>query len=87
MFSNMVNDIQCVTWQKQHVGRDAQDQVFVKGVRVDVWVGVLVFTKSHVQLFVTPWTAAYQAFLSLTISQSLSKFMSIASDMWVGVCL
>ena len=36
---------------------------------------------SHVQLFVTPWTAACQAFLSLTISQSLPKFMSIESLM------
>ena len=34
---------------------------------------------SPVQLFVTPWTVAGQASLSLTISQSLPKFMSIAS--------
>ena len=32
---------------------------------------------SHVQLFVTPWTAALQASLSLTVSWSLPKFMSI----------
>ena len=32
---------------------------------------------SHVRLFPIPWTAAYQAFLSLTISQSLPKLMSI----------
>ena len=32
---------------------------------------------SHVQLFVTKWTAARQASLSLTISWSLPKFMSI----------
>ena len=32
---------------------------------------------SHVLLFVTPWTAAYQASLSFTISQSLLKLMSI----------
>ena len=32
---------------------------------------------SHLQLFVTPWTAAYQAFLTITNSQSLFKFMSI----------
>ena len=32
---------------------------------------------SQVQLFVTPWTAAYQAPLSFTISQSLLKFMSV----------
>ena len=36
---------------------------------------------SHVWLFVTPWTAACQASLSLTISWSLPKFMSIASAM------
>ena len=32
---------------------------------------------SRVQLFVTPWTAACQAFLSITSSQSLLKLMSI----------
>ena len=32
---------------------------------------------SHVQLFMTPWTAARQAFLSITNSQSLLKLMSI----------
>ena len=32
---------------------------------------------SCVQLFVTPWTAACQAFLSYTISHSLLKLMSI----------
>ena len=36
---------------------------------------------SHVQLFVTPWTAARQAFLSITNSQSLLKHMSIESMM------
>ena len=32
---------------------------------------------NHVRLFVTPWTIAHQASLSLTISQSLPKFISI----------
>ena len=32
---------------------------------------------SHVQLFVTPWTAAHQASLSITNSRSLLKLMSI----------
>ena len=40
---------------------------------------ILVQSLSHVQLFVTPWPAAHQAFLSFTISQSLLKFMSIES--------
>ena len=34
-----------------------------------------------VQLFATPWTAAHQASLSFTVSQSLLKFMSIESVM------
>ena len=36
---------------------------------------------SHVRLFVTPWTAAHQAFLSITNSWSLPKLMSIESAM------
>ena len=36
---------------------------------------------SHVQLFATPWTAARQASLSITNSQSLPKPMSIVSVM------
>ena len=36
---------------------------------------------SHVQLFVTPWTAARQASLSITNSWSLPKLMSISSVM------
>ena len=36
---------------------------------------------SHVRLFVTPWTAACQASLSITSSQSLLKLMSIESVM------
>ena len=36
---------------------------------------------SHIQLFVTSWTAAHQASLSITNSQSLFKLMSIKSVM------
>ena len=36
---------------------------------------------SHVRLFVTPWTAAHQASLSITNCQSLPKPMSIESVM------
>ena len=36
---------------------------------------------SHVRLFATPWTAACQVSLSITISQSLLKLMSIESVM------
>ena len=34
---------------------------------------------SHISLFVTPWTATRQAFLSITSSWSLLKLMSIES--------
>ena len=36
---------------------------------------------SHVQFFATPWTAAHQASLSITNSQSLLKLTSIESVM------
>ena len=36
---------------------------------------------SHVQLLVTPWTAARQASLSINSSRSLLKLMSIKSEM------
>ena len=47
----------------------------------DITYVAVVQSLSHVQLFVIPWTAARQASLSLTISQSLPKFMSIESVM------
>ena len=36
---------------------------------------------NHVRCFMTPWTAAHRASLSLTISRSLPKFTSIESVM------
>ena len=42
---------------------------------------VLLFSLNHVQLFVTPWTAAHQASLSFIISWSLLNFKSIESVM------
>ena len=44
-------------------------------------VVVFVQSPSHVWHFVTPWTAARQPSLFLTISQSLPKFMSNVSVM------
>ena len=44
-------------------------------------VVVVVQSLSCVQIFVTPWTAAFQASLSFTISQSLLKLVSIESVM------
>ena len=45
------------------------------------FVVVVVQSLSHVQLFVTPWAAAHQAFWSFTVSLSLLKLMSIESVM------
>ena len=42
---------------------------------------LIVWSVSHLRLFVTPWTAACQASVSFTISQSLLKLMSIESVM------
>ena len=42
---------------------------------------VVVQSLSHVRLLATPWTAAHQASLSSTISQSLLKLMSVESVM------
>ena len=44
-------------------------------------VNVVVQSFGSVQLFATPWTAARQASLSFTISQSLLKLMYIKSVM------
>ena len=43
--------------------------------------GIVVQWLNYVQFFVTPWTAARQASLSFTISQSLLKLMFIESVM------
>ena len=40
---------------------------------------VVVQSLSRVRLFATPWTAAHQASLSITISQSLLRLMSMPS--------
>ena len=42
---------------------------------------IVIRSLSRVQLFVAPWTAAHQASLSFTVSQSLLKLMSIESKM------
>ena len=48
---------------------------------VPLSVLVVVPSLSYFRLFVTPWTAEYQASLSLTISRNLLKLMSIESVM------
>ena len=41
---------------------------------------------SHIQLFVTPWTAAHQASVSITNSQRLLKLMSIELSNHLILC-
>ena len=51
---------------------------------------VFVQSLNRIQLFATPWTAGRQASLSITISQSLLKLMSVESVMpsnhLIGCC-
>ena len=49
--------------------------------RLFKYIVIVVQYLSHVRLFVTSWTAARQASLSITNSQSLPKLMSIESVM------
>ena len=44
-------------------------------------INMLLWFSCRVQLFASPWSAAHQASLSLTISRNLPKFMSIESVM------
>ena len=57
-------------WQRDNSGEKKND------TRISVQ-----FSHNHVWLFATPWTAACQAPLSITNSQSLLKLMSIESVM------
>ena len=64
-------------WTPSKCSNIADCKCLIKGRRYYLVV-VVVQLPSHVQLFATTWTAAHQASLSLTISQSLPKFMFIA---------
>ena len=54
-------------------------KIYFKHQPSQLYPSVVVQLLSHVQLFATPWTAAHQASLSSTVSQSLLKIMSIES--------
>ena len=66
-------------------GGPCEDHIFKSWSVVDFKCGslqfVVVWSLSHVWLFVTPWSAARQASLSFTISQSLLRLLSIESVM------
>ena len=51
--------------------------IFLKYTFTSGFIDLVVQSLSCVQLFATPWTAACQASLSFTVSQSLLKLMSI----------
>ena len=56
-------------------------QTMTSSLKWRLLLQVVVQSISPVQLFVTPWTAACQASLSITNSQSLFRFMSTESLM------
>ena len=64
---------------------DLRERVFSFSPMIIMWAAgfpfVVVQLLSCVWLFVTPWTTAHQASMSLTISQSVLKIMSIESVM------
>ena len=60
---------------KDRNGRELTKAEDIKKMKVKVK------SLSHVRLFVNPWTASRQAFLSINNSQSLLKLMSIESVM------
>ena len=45
------------------------------------WTIIVLWLLNHVHLFATPWTAAHQASLSFTTSQSMLRLVSIKSVM------
>ena len=57
-----------------------RDTLLVSGIEKVISIQS-VWSLNHVQLFPTPWTAARQASLSITNSQSLLKLMSTESVM------
>ena len=78
-------------WKVRYMNQGKVDMVKQEMARVNIdvlgiselkWVRTSsVHLLSNIQLFETPWTAAHQALLSFTNSQSLLKLMSIESVM------
>ena len=75
-------EIQCfqVVWESQvltPVSGSSSNTWTVIHQSTKMYIVVAVQLLNHVQLSTTPWTAAHQAFLYFTISQSLLRLMSI----------
>ena len=72
----------CVCGEQRREVRGLNYEKIQKKFLGELELGVVVIQSlSHVRLFATPWTAACQASLSFTISQSLLKLMTIESEM------
>ena len=80
MIHNYIYEHKALYWEGFQSGR-TQWEAFLhpcpRELATHSVVTVVVQSLSPVRLFVTPWTAAFQAPLSSTVSQSLLNFMSI----------
>ena len=66
-------------WVERHASRTFPRIILESIYSLNTHFAVVVQPLSCVRLLVTPWTAACQAPLSFTVSQSLLRFMSIES--------
>ena len=83
-YSGLANSMERGAWQATVHGvaeSDTTEQLSLSLLKVRFKTFSSVQSLSCVQVFETPWTAACQAFLSITNSQSLLKLMSIESVM------
>ena len=72
----------CLSWQAQPCLPSLRLPLEMRGCSACSPVLIVVVQSlSQIRLFVTPWTAAHQASLSFTISQSVLQLMSIESVM------
>ena len=63
--------------KRQSGEKIVENHIFNKGFMYSECISQSVQSLSHVPLFVTPWAAGRQTFLSITNSPSLLRFMSI----------
>ena len=71
----LISTVQCCTKNRDSGPRFPGLEIVTLQVVCSMTLAVQ--SLSHVQLFVIPWTAAHQSSLSITISWSLLKLMSI----------
>ena len=80
LFKNFTQFIVIHTVKGFGIINQTEVDVFFSGILLLFpWPYNSVQSLSHVRLFVTPWTAAHQATLSITSSRDLLKFMFIES--------